>query len=283
MKVKIVTQSPVTTSMFFFIVVGCASLIVMISIYLIIFSPYRIRNFNGFVFLFLIFTIHLIFLCVLPFCQIYLLYFLIFVDLNSFNCIYHSIIIFYCVIESFFFLFTVEEARILNNRSLPKRALLPENYEEQFIDRISNVYEKCQDDFRICFAGWFKQINKPSSCDLIYEENILQFIAMSTYGAMYSNQLTDEQQEHVKRLLYQGFLRKYPQQHSNIKSGYNNQIQMNNPYRDLIQYTHYPMIKYVSLACVRSFIFIILQSMGYEYQLVGNVPFYIRKYPEKTR
>jgi hypothetical protein len=268
--------------MFFLIVAGCLSLLIIIIAYLKIFSPYRVRNFQGFVFLFLTFTGYSISICILPFCQIYLLYFLIFVDLTSFNCIYHPIIVFYCVIESFFFLFTVEEARFLYTRPFSKRARLPINYDEQFIDRISNVYEKSKTDFRIRFAGWFNGVDN-SSWDLIYEENILQYIALVTYGVAYSNQLTKKQRKHVKRLLYKGFLKKYRRQYLNIKSGYNNQIQLKNPLRDSVHYTHYPLIKYISMAFVRSITIIILQSIGYEYQIVDNVAFYVRKYSKKTR
>jgi len=268
--------------MFLLIIIGCLSLFLIISIYLISFSPYRIHNYNGFILLFLTFTIHLIFICILPFCQFYLLYFLLFLDINSFNSLYHSIIVFYCIIESFFFLFTVEEARLLNNRPLPKRISLPNNYDEQFIDRILNVYEKSKEDFRVCFAGWFNGI-QDSSLNLIYEENILEFIAMATYGVKYWNEMTDKQQQHIKNLLYNGYFKKYPEQRLKIQSGYNDKIQLKHPYRDLIRYTHYPMIKYILFACIRSLIIMILKSMGYECQIIDNVTFYIRLYRKKTR
>ncbi|CAF3520320.1 unnamed protein product [Rotaria sp. Silwood1] len=265
---------------FFIALISVLSLI--ICVYLIFYSPYRIRNWHGFIILFFTFTFHSIFIYTLPFCQIYLVYFLIFIDINSFNCFYHTIIIFYCVFESFFFLFNVEEARFLSNRPLPERLPLPKNYDEQFVDRILNVYEKSQDDFRVCFVGWFNGI-KNSSCDLIYEENILEYIAMATYGIEYGNEMTDKQQQHIKRLLYKGYLKKYPEQRSKIKPGYNHQIQLKHPNRDPIQYTHYPLLKYLLFAFVRSITTSILKSMGYEYHNVDNVVFYVRKYPKKTR
>jgi hypothetical protein len=83
------------------------------------------------------------------------------------------------VIESFFYLFTIEEARLLNIRSLPRRLSLPENYDEQFIDRILNVYETSHDDFWVCFAGWFNGVDN-SNWNFIYEENILEYISMAT-------------------------------------------------------------------------------------------------------
>ncbi|CAF2959249.1 unnamed protein product [Rotaria sp. Silwood2] len=255
--------------------------ILIICLYLLFYSPYRIRNWKGFIILFVTFIMHLIFKCILPFCQMYLLYFLIFIDINSFNCFYHPIIIFYSVLESFFFLFTIEQARLLNNYSLPKRPQLPNNYDEQFIDRILNVYGKSQDDFRISFVGWFNGI-KNSSCDLIYEENILEYIGMATYGVKYGDEMTDKQKKHIQRLLYKGYLKKYPEQRAKIKSGYNNQIQLKYPYRDSIQYTHYPMLKYLLYAFVRSSTTSILKSMGYECQIIDHVVFYVRKCPKQT-
>jgi hypothetical protein len=265
--------------MFSLVIFSC---LLLISLYLLIYSPYRIRNWHGFVLLFLTFTIHSIFICILPFCQFYLFYFLVFIDINSFDCLFHTIIIFYCIIESFFYLFTIDEARLLNHRSLPQRISLPKNYDEQFIDRILNVYEKSNEDFRVCFAGWFNGM-KNTSWDLIYQDNILEYIAMATYGVKYWNEMTDEQQKHIKHLLYQGFFKKYPEQRLKMKSGYNDQIQLKHPYRDVIRYTHYPLIKYILFACVRSIMIMILKSMGYECQMIDDVTFYIRKYTKKTR
>jgi len=267
--------------MFLVSMLCCLCIFLIISIYLLIYSPYRIRNWHGFILLFFTFTIHLIFICILPFCQFYLLYFVLFIDINSFNCLFHSIIIFYCIIESFFFLFTIEEARLLNNRPLPKRISLPKNYNEQFIDRILNVYDKSNEDIRICFSGWFNGINN-SSLNLIYKKNIIEYISMATYGVKYWDEMTSKQQKRVRRL-YRRFFKKYPEQRSKIKSGYNDKIQLRNPYKDLIRYTHYPMIKYLLFACVRTLTIMILQSMGYQYQIIDNVTFYIRKYSKKTR
>ncbi len=221
------------------------------------------------------------FILILPFCQFYLLYFLLCIDMNSFDCFYHSIIVFYCVVESLFFLFTVEEARLLNVRPLPKRAPLPKDYDEQCIDRILNIYEKSKDDIRVCFAGWFDGVDK-SSWDLIYEENILEYLAMATYAVKYWSAMTNKQQQHIQRL-YNRYFKQYPEQCAKIKSGYNNQIKLRNPYKDLIQYTHYPMLKYLLFACVRSITTLLLISMGYEYHIIDNVSFYIRKYSKKTR
>ncbi|CAF1112454.1 unnamed protein product [Rotaria sordida] len=255
-------------------------LLFIIGLYLIFYSPYRIRNWRGFMILFLTFTIHSIFISILPFCQLYLLYFLIFIDINSFNCFYHTIIIFYCILESLFFLFTVEEARLLNTRPLPKRPRLPNNYDEQFIDRILNVYEKSNDDIRVCFIGWFNGIEN-LSYDLIYEENILEYITMATYGAKNWKEITNKKQQYIKKL-YKRLLKKYPEQRSKIKSGYNKKIQLKHPYRDLIQYTHYPMLKYLLFGCIRCITTSILTSMRYEYQIINNIAFYVRKYPKKT-
>lgn len=267
--------------MFTLIIIGCLFVFLMISLYLFSYSPYRIRNWNGFILLFLTFTIHLIFICILPFCQIYILYFVLFIDMNSFKNIFHSIVIFYCVIESFFFLFTIEEARLLNNRPLPKRISLPDNYREQFIDRILNVYEKSNEDLRICFSGWFNRIDN-SSLNLIYEENILEYITMATYGIKYPDEITYKQEKYIRKL-YERFFKIYPEQRIKIKLGYNHQIKLRHPYKDLIRYTHYPMIKYLLFACVRSLATIIIKSMGYQYQIIDNVTYYIRLYTKKTR
>jgi hypothetical protein len=268
--------------MFFLVILGCLFLCLVISVYLLFYSSYRIRNFNGFILLFLTFTIHSIFIGVLPICLVYLLYFLVFIDVHLFDCLFHTICVFYCIIESFFYLFTVEEGRLLNIRSLPRRPLLPKNYDEQFIDRILNVYKTSDEDFRICFAGWFNGVEK-STWNLIYEDNILEYIAMATYGVKYWNEMTDEQQKHIRNLFYKGYLRKYPEQRVKIKTGYNDQIQLKHPYRDLIEYTNYPLIKYLLFACVRSIMVLVLKSMGYEYHIIDNITFYIRKYPKKTR
>lgn len=263
--------------MLFLAIFGC----LFISLYLLFYSSYRINNYNGFILLFATFTIHSIFILTLPLCQIYLLYFVLFINIDSFDCFYHPIIVFYCVIESFFFLYTIELARLLNNRPLPKRISLPKNYSEQFIDRILNVYEKCEDDFRICFSGWFNGINN-SSFSLIYEENILEYISMATYGIKYPDEITEKKEKYIKKL-YKKFLRKYPEQKSKIKSGYNNRIQLKHPYKDLIRYTHYPLMKYLLFASVRSLTTLILKSMGFQYQIIDNVTFYIRLYTKQTK
>ncbi len=106
---------------------------------------------------------------------------------------------------------------------------------------------------------------------------------MATYGVKYWNEMTDEQQKHIRDLFHKGYLKKYPEQRMKIKAGYNNQIQLKHPYRDLIEYTHYPLIKYLLFACVRSIMLLVLKSMGYEYHIIDNITFYIRKYPKKTR
>jgi hypothetical protein len=256
--------------MFILVALSCLFLFVIISIYLIVYSSYRIHNFYGFIILFFTFTASLLLISILPFCQIFLLYFLVFIDIDSFNSFYHSVIVFYCVIESSFFLFIIEEAKLLNNRSLPERIPLPKNYDEQLVDRILNVYDKSGDDFRVCFAGWFHNI-KPSERNLIYEENILEYIAMSTYRVNYFDEMTNEQQEHIRRLLHNGYLNKHPKQRSNIKSGYNNQVKLRHPYRDIIQYTHHPILKYLAFACIRNIGVMIFKFMDYEHQIIDNV------------
>ena len=268
--------------MFLLVIAGCLCLGLSLCVYLSFCSPYRIRNWRGLILLVVTFTVYSVFTSIVPFCQLYLIYFLFFIDVHSFRCLFHTICVFYCVIESFFYLFTVEEARLLNTRSLPRRLPLPDNYGEQFIDRISNVYEKSQEDFRICFAGWFNGVDQ-SSCDSIYEENILEYISMATYGVKYWNEMTKKQQKYVSRLFHKGYLKKYPKQRLKIKSGYNDRIQLKNPYRDLIQYTHYPLMKYLLSACARSITVMMLKTMGYEYHVVDNVAFYIRKFTKKTR
>ncbi|CAF0715250.1 unnamed protein product [Adineta steineri] len=185
-----------------------------------------------------------------------------------------------CQCESFFFFFTVEEARLLDKRPLPKQPPLPDDYDIKFIDNILNAYEESKDDFRVCFAGWFEGIEN-ASYDLIYEENILQYLTMATYRVKYWHEMTNKQQYHIKKL-YNRFFEKYPEQRSKIKPGYNNNIQMRHPYRDLIKYTHYPLLKYLSFGFTRSVAVILLMLMGFRYQIIDNVPFYVRKYSKKT-
>lgn len=206
-----------------------------------------------------------------------------FIDVNEFDCYFHTVIVLYCIIESFFYLFIIKEARLLNNPLLPKRPLLPKDYTEQIVDRILNAYEKSNEDFRVCFAGWFTNVDH-SSYDLIYEDNILQFLTMATYGATSWDDLTEEKQKYVKDIFYDGYLKKYPEQRSNIKSGYNDKIQLRNPHRDAIPYVHYPLIKYLLFACIRYLSLMILNFMGFKCQSVGKIKFYVRKYSkEKTR
>ncbi|CAF4026221.1 unnamed protein product, partial [Adineta steineri] len=266
--------------MLLIVTISCLSCLSIISIYLLTFSPYRIRNWRGFLLLLFAFTLHSIYIYALPLSQLYLLYFLIFIDVNSFDCLYHSVIIFYCISESFFFFFTVEEARLLDKRPLPKQPPLPDDYDIKFIDNLLNAYEESKDDFRVCFAGWFEGIEN-SSYDLIYEENILQYLTMATYRVKYWHEMTNKQQHHIKKL-YNRFFEKYPEQRSKIKPGYNNNIQMRHPYRDLIKYTHYPLLKYLSFGFTRSITVILLMLMGFRYQIIDNVPFYVRKYSKKT-
>ena len=268
--------------MFLLVVSTCLLLCLIISVYLLFCSPYRIRNSNGFILLFLTFTIHSIFISILPICQFYLLYFLVFIDVYSFESLFHTSCVFYCVIESFFYLFTIEEARLLNIRSLPPRLPLPKNYDEQFVDRILNVYSTSNEDFRVCFAGWFNGVGK-SNWDSIYEDNILEYMSMATYGVKYWNEMTEEQQKHITHLLYEGYLKKYPEQRVKIKPGYNDQIQLKHPYRDVIEYTHYPLTKYILFACVRNIMILVLKSMGFKYHIIDNITFYIRTYSKKTK
>ena len=268
--------------MVLFLIVSCICLGLIASVYLLIFSPHRIRNWHGFVLLFATFSVHAILISIVPFCQIYLVYFLLFINVDSFHSVFHPIVVFYCVIESLFYLFTIEEARLLNHRSLPRRISLPDNYKEQFIDRICNVYEKSDEDFRVCFGQWFEGVDQ-SSWNSIYEDNILEYITMATYGLKYWNEMTVEQQEYIRDLFYNGYLTKFPQQSEAIQSGYNEQIKLKHPYRDPIRYTHYPFIKYVLFACVRTITIMMLTRMGYRYRVIENVTFYIRKSPKKTR
>lgn len=268
--------------MFLFLLVSCICLCLITSVYLVIFSPYRIRNWHGFLLLFATFAVHSILISIVPFCQIYLLYFLVFIDIDSFNPFFHPIIVFYCVIESLFYLFTIEEARLLNHRSLPRRISVPNNYKEQLIDRICTVYEKSNEDFRVCFGEWFDGTDQ-SSWNSIYQENILEYLTMATYGLKYWDEMTAEQQEYIKDLFYNGYLKKYPQQCQTIQAGYNDQIKLKHPYRDAIQYTHYPFVKYLLFACVRTIMILVLSRMGYRYHVIDNVTFYIRKSPKKTR
>jgi hypothetical protein len=106
---------------------------------------------------------------------------------------------------------------------------------------------------------------------------------MATYGIKYWNEMTDQQQKYIRHLLYDGFFKKYPQQRFKIQSGYNDQIKLKNPYNDLIRYTPYPMIKYLLFACVRCLTTMIIKSMGYQYQIIDNITFYVRKYAKKSR
>lgn len=253
----------------------------LISVYLLLFSPYRIRNWRGFLLLFSTVTVHSMFIWLFPLCQLYLIYFVLFVDLQSFHAVYHSAVVFYCVAESLFFFFTVEEARALNDRPLPRRPRLPKDYDEQFVDRVLKVYEKSKADFRVCFAGWFEGVQE-DAYDGIYEDNVLQFIAMSTYGAQYWEEMSDKQQKRIQRL-YERYFDQYPEQRSKVKPGYNEQIRLRHPFKDQIHYTHYPMIKYVLFACVRSITIRSLTSIGYEYQIIDQVPFYVKKRHNDTK
>ncbi|UJR29171.1 hypothetical protein I4U23_010385 [Adineta vaga] len=262
------------------VIISSFGLFTILSLYLLLFSSYRIRNLHGFLLLLSTFTIHSIFICIFPLTQFYLIYFLLFIDLNSFHCFYHSILIFYCLCESFFYFFTIEETRLLNNRPLPLRPRLPKNYDEQLIDRVLNVYEKSKEDFRVCFAGFFDRLEQ-NSYDSIYKDNILQFIAMTTYGVRYWDEMNKKQQRRIERL-YTRYLTKYPQKRLKIKPGYNNQIQLRHPYKDNLRYTYYPMIKYIFFASIRSLSTMLLTLNGYEYQVIDNVPFYIRKSSKQT-
>lgn len=272
----------IITTMFFFIIAGCICLALLTSVYLVTFSPYRIRNFHGFLLLFATFIIHSIFISIVPLCQIYLLYFLLVIDENSFDSWFHPFIVLFCVIESLFYLFTIEESRLLNTRPLPRRLSLPKNYKEQFIDRICDVYEKSNEDFRICFSEWFEGVDQ-SSWNLIYQENILEYISMATYGVRSWNEMTSEQQNYIKDLFHNGYGKKYPEQCLSIQAGYNDQIRLKHPYRDMIRYTHYPLIKYLLFACVRTMMIIMVTRMGYRYRIIDNITFFIRKYRQKPR
>jgi len=268
--------------MFYTAVTTCLFLFLVISIYLLKCSSYKICNRNGFIVLSIGYILHLIFTSSLALCQIYLLYFLVFIDVNTFDCLFHTTIVFYCVIESFFYLSTIEEARLLNNRLLLKRPVLPNNYAEQIVDRLSNVYKGAQNDFRACFTGWFNGIHQ-SSYDKIYEGNILDFLSMATFGVKTWNDLTKKKQKYIKNVLYKRYLKKYPEQRSNIKSGYNNQIQLKHMYRDTIEYTHYPLMKYLLFGYVRCFSIMRMFYMGFRCQSIGQITFYVRKYSEKTK
>ncbi|CAF1359750.1 unnamed protein product, partial [Adineta ricciae] len=177
-------------------------------------------------------------------------------------------------------LFDVNEARLLNSRPLPRRPHLPKNYDELLIDRILNVYEKSREDFRVSFAGFFEGIDN-NSYDLIYKDNILQFIAMTTYGVKYWSEMNKRQQRRVKHL-YRRYLKIYPEQQMKIQSGYNTQIRLRHPFKDELQYTHHSMIKYILFACARSIFITVIKSFGFECQMVNDVPFYIRKSLKST-
>ena len=222
-------------------------------------------------------TMDLLSVLVLPLCPIYLLYFILCVDVDSFHCISHSILLSICVIESFVFLLT-----IARRRRRPTRHDLSSAHEQRIVDQVLKVYESCRDSVRICFAGWSRPMHQSSWSD-VFQSDLFDYLTRTMFGMEYWNGITWDEQNRIRHLLFSEDVKKDPHSTSVRHALPNYRQRLRSSSADQAHLSQKSFFKLISLACFRLVGLIALKSMGFQRQTLNHVPFYTRKSSKRTR
>ena len=226
-------------------------------------------------------TLDLASVLVFPLCPLYLLYFLLYVDVDSFHCFSHWLLLSLCVIQSFVSLLTIERRRSLRHDLSRKQTSVNSARAQHMVDQVLNVYDKCRDTVRICFAGWSRPMHQSTWND-VFQSDLLDYLTRATLEMEYRNGITLEEQNQIRRLLLIEYAKRNPHGTSIGHTSSNHQQRLRFSSDDPVHLSQNSFFKLIVSACFRLVGVIALKSMGFQRQIINHVSFYTRKSSKRT-